>query len=72
MPWVKVSKDAHNDMKQYLVDVEGLSLGELVEAAFEFCMQNLEDFEKFLQLEEIDEEEKEEADSKDQAEAEED
>lgn len=72
MPWVKVSKDAHNDMKQYLVDIEGLSLGELVESAFDFCMQNLEEFEKFLQLEETEEEEKEEADPKDQAEAEED
>lgn len=72
MPWIKVSKDAHNDMKQYLVDVEGLSLGELVEAAFEFCMQNLEGFEKFLELEDIDEDEKEEADSKDEPEAEED
>jgi hypothetical protein len=60
MPWVKVSKDAHNDMKQYLVDIEGLSLGELVEAAFQFSMQNLEEFEKFLQLEETDEDEKEE------------
>jgi hypothetical protein len=68
MPWVKVSKDAHSDMKQYLVDVEGLSLGELAESAFEFCMENLEEFEKFLGLEETDEEEKEEAESKDESE----
>jgi hypothetical protein len=72
MPWIKVSKDAHNGMKQYLVDVEGLSLGELVESAFGFCMENLEDFEEFLGLEEADENEKEEADSKDESETEED
>ena len=55
MPWVKVSSDAHKGMKQYLVDVEGLSLGELVEAAFGFSMENLGEFEKFLGLEETDE-----------------
>jgi len=52
MPWVKISSEAHKDMKQYLVDVDGLNLGELVESAFEFCMENLEEFEKFLELEE--------------------
>jgi hypothetical protein len=70
MPWVKISSDAHKDMKQFLVDVDGLSLGELIEAAFEFCMENLEDssgkhegFEKFLELEESEEaEEAEETD----------
>jgi len=67
MPWVKVSSDAHKDMKQYLVDVEGLSLGELVEAALGFSMENLEEFEKFLGLEETDEvtEEQEEKDKDD-------
>jgi hypothetical protein len=50
MPWVKISSDAHKDMKQYLVDIEGLNLGELVESAFEYAMQNLEEFEKFLEL----------------------
>jgi hypothetical protein len=55
MPWVKISEDAHKDMKQYLVDVEGLSLGELVEAALGFSMENLGKFEKFLGLEETDE-----------------
>jgi hypothetical protein len=72
MPWIKVSKDAHKDMKQYLVDVEGLSLGELVESAFEFCMQNLEKFEEFLGLEEADEDEKEQDKTKDESEDEED
>lgn len=52
MPWVKIPSEAHKDMKQYLVDIDGLNLGELVEAAFEFCMENLEAFEKFLELEE--------------------
>jgi hypothetical protein len=55
MPWVKISSEAHKGMKQYLVDVEGLSLGELVEAALGFSMENLEEFEKFLGLEETDE-----------------
>jgi len=59
MPWVKISSDAHKDMKQYLVDVDGLNLGELAEAAFEYAMENLEAFEKFLELE--DSEESEEA-----------
>ena len=52
MPWVKISSEAHKDMKQFLVDVDGLNLGELVEASFEFCMENLEEFDKFLELEE--------------------
>jgi hypothetical protein len=55
MPWVKISSEAHKDMKQYLVDIDSLSLGELVEAALEFAMQNLEDFEKLLDLEETEE-----------------
>ena len=72
MPWIKVSKDAHNDMKQYLVDIEGLTLGELVECAFEFSMQNLKGFEDFLELEATDEDEKEQDDAKDESENEED
>jgi hypothetical protein len=62
MPCVKISSDAHKDMKQFLVDVDGLSLGELVEAAFEYCMENLEPFEKFLELEESEETEEAEED----------
>jgi hypothetical protein len=58
-------------MKQYLVDVEGLSLGKLAERAFEFSMENLEEFEKFLGLEETDEvtgeqEEEDKEDSEDE------
>lgn len=69
MPWVKISSEAHKDMKQYLVDIDGLSLGQLAEAAFEFCMENLEDFEKFLALEEPQEtEEDNEQDKEDQEE----
>lgn len=55
MPWIKVSSEAHKDMKQYLVDIEGIGLGELVEACYEYAMQNLKDFEAFLELEETDE-----------------
>jgi len=52
MPWVKISSEAHKDMKQYLVDIEGLNLGELAGTAFEFAMEHLEEFEKLLGLEE--------------------
>lgn len=55
MPWIKISSEAHKDMKQYLVDVDGLSLGDLVAEAFQYCMENLEDFETFLGLEKPDE-----------------
>jgi hypothetical protein len=66
MPWVKISSDSHKDMKQFLVDVDGLSLGELVEAAFEYCMENLEPFEKFLELEESEETEEAEEDKQEE------
>jgi len=56
MPWVKISSEAHKAMKQFLVDIEGLTLGELVEAAFEYAMQGPSEFDKFLDLEEPDEE----------------
>jgi hypothetical protein len=59
MPWIKVSSEAHKDMKQYLVDIEGIGLGELVEACYEYAMQNLKDFEAFLELEGTDETEEE-------------
>jgi len=55
MPWVKISSEAHKDMKQYLVDIEGMNLGDLVEALLTYAMENLEDFEKFLDLEESEE-----------------
>lgn len=66
MPWVKISSDAHKDMKQFLVDVDGLSLGELVEAAFEYCMENVEAFEKFLELEESEETEENKQDEEEE------
>jgi len=72
MPWVKVSSDAHKDMKQFLVDIEGLSLGELVEAAFEFAMESLEEFEKFLELEESEETEENKQDEEEKTDKEED
>jgi hypothetical protein len=71
MPFVKISSDAHKDMKQFLVDIDGLSLGELVEAAFEYCMENLEPFEKFLELDESEEAEEDEQDEEDETEKEE-
>lgn len=50
MPWVKIDSEAHKAMKEYLVDIEGINLGDLVEAAFEYAMQNIKDFEDFLEL----------------------
>jgi len=70
MPWVKISSEAHKNMKQYLVDIDGLSLGELADAAFEYAMQNLEDFEKYLELEEPEETEKDKEDKEDESEEE--
>lgn len=67
MPWVKISSDAHKDMKQFLVDIDGLSLGELVEAAFEYAMENLEPFEKFLELEESEEAEEDKQDEENES-----
>jgi hypothetical protein len=65
MPWIKVSKEAHKAMKQYLVDIEGLTLGELVEEAFAYALENLKDFEDGLGIqsdeEEATEEEEEES-----------
>lgn len=72
MAWIKISSDSHKDMKQFLVDVDGLNLGELVEAAFEFCMENVEDFEKFLGLEETEEAEEGKQDQEEENEKEED
>jgi hypothetical protein len=72
MPWVKISSDAHKDMKQFLVDIDGLSLGELVESAFEYCMENLEPFEKFLELEESEDAEQDKQDEEDETDKEDD
>jgi hypothetical protein len=60
MPWVKIPSDTHKAMKQYLVDIEGLTLGELVEAIFSYAMENIEDFEGFIELEDSEESEKDE------------
>jgi len=68
MPWVKISSEAHKDMKQYLVDIDDLNLGQLVEAAFEFCMENLEKFDEFLGLDDTDEGTAEKEDVEDQEE----
>lgn len=60
VPWIKISEDIHNSMKQYLVDVKGITLGKLAEASVEYAMENLQDFEDFLELEENSESEEEE------------
>jgi hypothetical protein len=71
MPWVKISPEAHKAMKQYLVDIEGITLGELVEDALQYAMQNLADFETFIGLEPT-EEDDQETETEDQTEDQED
>ena len=65
MPWIKISEDLHNAMKQYLLDIKGITLGELADASFEYAMQNLEDFEDFLEIHENEESEEEEDEEED-------
>jgi hypothetical protein len=60
MPWIKVSSEVHNAMKQYLLDIEGMSLGDLVEDAFSFAIENLNDFEEFAEIGEMEEADTEE------------
>jgi hypothetical protein len=72
MPWVKISSEAHKAMKQYLVDIEGMSLGELAEDAFSFAMEKLEDFEKFVDLEETEEDGENKEEQEEEIESEED
>jgi hypothetical protein len=60
VPWIKVSSEVHNAMKQYLLDIEGMSLGDLVENAFSFSIENLGDFEEFAEISETEEEDTDE------------
>jgi hypothetical protein len=71
MPWIKVSSEVHKAMKEYLVDVEDLTLGELVEEAFFFAMENMDSFEEGLLEEEDEEQETEEDEEGKEAEEEE-
>ena len=71
MPFVKISGESHKAMKQYLVDIDGVNLGELVEAAFQYSMENLPEFEEFLGLDDAEQdEEKEETDEEEETEEE--
>jgi TATA-binding protein-associated factor Taf7 len=71
VPWIKVSSDLHKGMKEYLVDIEGMSLGDLVEAAIAFAIENLDDFEEFAEIGETEEDtEEEEEESEDEEEEE--
>ena len=58
-------------MKQYLLDIEGMSLGDLVENAFSFSIENLGDFEEFAEIGETEEEDTEEEEEKTEDEEEE-
>jgi mannose/fructose-specific phosphotransferase system component IIA len=71
MPWIKISSETHKDMKQYVLDIEGMNLGLLVEASFTYAMKNLKHFEEFLSLEEEDEESESHEDNEDEEDKEE-
>jgi hypothetical protein len=60
MPWIKVPSEVHKAMKEYLVDIEDMTLGDLVENAVCFAMKNLQEFEEFAEIGEAEEEETEE------------
>lgn len=73
MPWIKILSELHKAMKEYLIDIEGYSLGNLVNDAVCFAMNNLDDFEEFAgisETEEADTEEEEEKTDQDQEEEE--
>jgi TusA-related sulfurtransferase len=74
MPWIKVSSDVHKAMKEYLLAIEEMNLGELVEATFDFAMANLPEFEEFAEIEaeEVEEEQSEEETGEEDIEEEED
>ena len=52
MPQIVVSKDLLKAIKEYLVDVEGLTIGQFVEEAIFFAFEHLKEFEEYLGLEE--------------------
>ena len=55
-------------MKEYLVDIEGMTLGDLVDNAVCFAMENLDDFEEFAEIGETEgaESEEEETESEEE------
>lgn len=70
MPWIKVSSEVHNAMKQYLLDIEGMSLGDLVGNAFAFAIENLNDFEEFAEIGETEEDTDQDQENQDDGEGE--
>ena len=54
-PWIKILSELHKAMKEYLIDIEGYSLGDLVNDAVCFAMNNLGDFEEFAGISETEE-----------------
>ena len=71
MPWIKVSSEVHQAMKQYLLDIEDMSLGDLVENAFSFVIENLDDFEEFAEIGETEEDTEEDTEEESEDEEEE-
>ena len=67
-----VSRDCWLAVKQYLVDVDGISQGEFVEHCILFAMGRLEELEEEIGIVESDEEEEEEESESEEIEEEED
>lgn len=57
MPQIVVSTDLLKAIKEYLVDVEGLTIGQFVEDAVFFALENVTEFEEYIELEEVESEE---------------
>jgi len=70
MPFIKISSEAHKAMKEYLVDIDSYTLGQLIEDALQYAMENLEDFEEHAGIEADEETEDEEAGSEEEEEEE--
>jgi len=72
MKQIAVSDDCWRAIKQYLVDVDGIDIGELVDACVLFAFERIDELEEELGIEEVDEEEEEEELESEEIESEED
>ncbi|MCJ7482472.1 MAG: hypothetical protein MUO31_05850 [Thermodesulfovibrionales bacterium] len=66
MPTVIVSSECHKAIKQYLVDISGYDIGELIEDAVFFAMDHLEEFEEVVGIEDEEEDVDDEEEDKEE------
>lgn len=57
---VQMSREAYQTVKNYLADVEGVGVGEFVDACVLLACDHLEELEDILEIEDVDEDEGEE------------